>query len=127
MPGEKHSICPASKADSLDSWLRKILQNPKRMLGKYVAEGMSVLDIGCGPGHFSVEIAKMVGNSGKVAAADLQQEMLDRVKSKVSGTELEKRIRLHKTSATRIGLKEKFDFRSRILHRARNTPLVQLP
>jgi len=32
---------------------------------------MTVLDLGCGPGFFSVELAEMVGASGKVIVVDL--------------------------------------------------------
>jgi ubiquinone/menaquinone biosynthesis C-methylase UbiE len=75
-----------------------------------VKEGMTVLDIGCGPGLFSFEMAKMVGENGKVVATDIQQKMLDMLKNKISGLKREKRIVLHKCEKNKIGLKEKFDF-----------------
>jgi ubiquinone/menaquinone biosynthesis C-methylase UbiE len=34
---------------------------------------MTVADLGCGPGFFTIEMAKMVGNNGKVTAVDLQE------------------------------------------------------
>jgi ubiquinone/menaquinone biosynthesis C-methylase UbiE len=34
---------------------------------------MTVLDSGCGPGFFSIEIAKMLSDSWKVITADLQE------------------------------------------------------
>jgi ubiquinone/menaquinone biosynthesis C-methylase UbiE len=55
---------------------------------------MTVLDVGCGPGFFSIEIADMVGASGRVISADLQEGMLDLVRSKIRGTELENRVTL---------------------------------
>ena len=81
----------------LDGRVRKIIQDPKRIVKQYVKEGMKVLDIGCGPGFFSFEMAKMVGPDGKVVAADIQQEMLDKLKDKISGLEFEKRINFAKT------------------------------
>ena len=79
-------------------------------MGPYVREGMTVLDIGCGPGFFSVEMAQMVGDSGRVIAADLQEGMLEKLRSKIHGTELEQRITLHKCPEGRIGVSDKVDF-----------------
>jgi len=74
-----NNICPVEKAGGLDNSIRKILQHPRKILRPYIKEGMSVLDLGCGPGYFSLEIAKLLNESGKVIAADLQQGMLDKV------------------------------------------------
>jgi len=71
---------------------------------------MTVLDIGCGPGFFSVDIARMVGSTGRVIAADLQEGMLAKVKEKIHGTELEGRITLHKCRQDKIGVSESIDF-----------------
>lgn len=71
---------------------------------------MTVLDIGCGPGFFSIDIARMVGSSGRVIAADLQEGMLAKLKEKISGTELEKRITLHKCQEDKIGVSKNVDF-----------------
>ena len=37
---------------------------------------MTVLDIGCGPGFFTREIAKMLNGTGKVIDANIQEGML---------------------------------------------------
>jgi 2-polyprenyl-3-methyl-5-hydroxy-6-metoxy-1,4-benzoquinol methylase len=50
-------VCPVEKAKHLDSFFRKILQNPQKILRKYINKGMTVLDFGCGPGFFTIEIA----------------------------------------------------------------------
>lgn len=107
---KKRRVCPVGKAGSLDNIFRKWAHNPKKILGNYVKEGMAVLDFGCGPGLFSMEMAKMVGDSGKVIAADLQSEMLEKLKSKIQGTEIENRIKLHKCEEDKIGILEKVDF-----------------
>ncbi len=44
--------------------------------------GMSVIDIGCGPGRLTIPLAKKVGPTGKVLAMDIQTAMLDKVKNK---------------------------------------------
>jgi cyclopropane fatty-acyl-phospholipid synthase-like methyltransferase len=38
------------------------------MLGPYVKPGMTVLDVGCGMGFFSIGMARMVGDEGRVIA-----------------------------------------------------------
>jgi len=103
-------ICPVERAGGLDNSLRKLFQNPQKILSPYINEGMTVLDLGCGPGFFSIEIAKMLNNSGKVIAVDLQEGMLEKVKNKIIGTEIEKRIEIHKCEEKKIGVTEKIDF-----------------
>jgi ubiquinone/menaquinone biosynthesis C-methylase UbiE len=103
-------ICPVERAGQLDNSFRKWIQNPQKILKPYIKEGMSVLDIGCGPGFFTVEIAKMLNGSGKVIAADVQEGMLNIIRKKVSGTSLEQRIELHKSDFESIGVVEKVDF-----------------
>ncbi len=103
-------VCPVENAKSLDNVFRKLAHNPKRLLKNYVKEGMAVLDVGCGPGLFSIEMATMVGKTGKVIAADLQEGMLEKVKSKIKGKEIEKWVKLHKCSKNKIGISESIDF-----------------
>ncbi len=103
-------ICPVEKAGGLDMRMRKWVQNPQKILKPYINKGMTVLDLGCGPGFFSIEIAKSLIDSGKVIAADLQEGMLDKVRQKIKGTELEKIITAHKCQEESISLSEKVDF-----------------
>lgn len=100
----KNRVCPVEMAHSLDNRIRGWLQNPKKILGPYIKEGMTVLDLGCGPGFFTLEMARMVGQSGRVIAADIQEGMLQKLKEKIQGTELEKRITLHRCEKNRIGI-----------------------
>jgi 2-polyprenyl-3-methyl-5-hydroxy-6-metoxy-1,4-benzoquinol methylase len=52
MESERNRVCPVELAHSLDNTLRRWLQNPKNILAPYIQEGMTVLDVGCGPGFF---------------------------------------------------------------------------
>ncbi|MBN1896151.1 MAG: methyltransferase domain-containing protein [Candidatus Aenigmarchaeota archaeon] len=107
---DKNRVCPLERAGKLDGRMRNLLHNPKKMLGKYIMEGMTVIDYGCGPGFFSVAIAEIVGDRGKVLAVDLQQGMLDRLNDKIRGTPLEKRIELHRCGKESIGVRIRADF-----------------
>lgn len=110
MSTEKNRVCPVELAGSLDNKIRKWFQNPNNILAPYVKEGMKVLDIGCGPGFFSIEIAKMVGINGKVFAVDLQEGMLQKIRDKISGTMLESIITPVKCEKDNIPVPEKVDF-----------------
>jgi ubiquinone/menaquinone biosynthesis C-methylase UbiE len=103
-------VCPVERAGSLDMRLRRWLQNPEKILSPYIKEGMTILDFGCGPGFFTIDMARMVGQSGRVIAADLQDGMLEKLKRKIHDTECENRIILHRCRENEIGLSEKVDF-----------------
>ena len=108
---ERHSyVCPAEFAGSLDNKFRRLFHNPIRILEAYIATGMTVIDLGCGPGYFTEALAKLVGEGGRVIAADLQQKMLDKVDRKIRGTELEGRVEKHLCLQDRIGISQKADF-----------------
>ena len=110
MRRDKHRVCPLERAGSLESRLRRWFQNPRRLLSPYVSPGMTVLDIGCGPGFFTLEMARMVGPGGRVLAVDLQDGMLEKVSRKIAGTALEPRIVLHRCEPDRLGITDPVDF-----------------
>lgn len=109
MQNENH-ICSVEHAKILDSWWRSLLQNPERILKPYIKPGMTVLDTGCGPGFFTVQIAKLVGPAGRVIAADLQPEMLALTKAKFADPQLARRLQLHQCQAHSLDLQEQVDF-----------------
>ncbi len=103
-------VFPVKSASGLESKIRLMLQNPRKILAPHIKPGSNVLDVGCGPGVFSIELAKLVGQSGHVVAADLQTGMLQIVEKKVRGTALENVIETFKCESERIGLDRKVDF-----------------
>ena len=107
---QQNHLCPAWGAVGLDNTFRKRLQNPQKILNPYIKTGMTVLDVGCGPGFFTIEIAKMLNGSGKVLAADVQEAMLDKIRKKIEGTDLEQTVHLHKSDFESIDVVEKVDF-----------------
>lgn len=110
MEPDKPRVCPVELAGGLDNKIRRWLQNPERILAPFVKDGMKVLDVGCGPGFFSIAMAGLVGKAGKVISADLQEGMLQKVRDKIKGTELEERIRLVKCDSDSINIRERVDF-----------------
>jgi ubiquinone/menaquinone biosynthesis C-methylase UbiE len=106
----KHRVFPVERAGSLNTIFRRWVQNPHGILRPYIKEGMSVLDFGCGPGYFTLEMARMVGASGRVIACDLQDGMLEKLRAKVKACRLDNVISMHKCSEDRIGVAEAVDF-----------------
>lgn len=106
----KQHVCPVEGAGGLDNALRRLLQNPQKIVRKYIHSGMSIMDIGCGPGFFTVEMAKVVKENGHVVAVDLQKGMLDKLQAKISGTKLENVISLHQCEPDKIAWRGKVDF-----------------
>lgn len=105
-------VCSHKHAFFLDNIFRKWFQNPDRIVGEYISKGDVVIDLGCGPGFFSIEMAKMAGSDGCVYSVDLQKEMLDKVDVKALKNKVNDRIVLHQCLEGRIGLDEtiKADF-----------------
>ncbi len=103
----KGDVCSHTHSFFLDNFFRRILQNPKRIVGEYISKGDTVIDLGCGPGYFSIDMARMVGRTGKVFAVDLQKEMLEKTQKKAKNLSLEDRIIFHNCPQDKIGLSEK--------------------
>ena len=72
-----HRVCPWWMAYTFDNPLRRLFHNPAKIFDGLVEEAMTVIDVGCGMGYFSIGMAKLVGACGKVIAVDLQQKMLE--------------------------------------------------
>jgi ubiquinone/menaquinone biosynthesis C-methylase UbiE len=107
---ERFRVCPWWLAYGFDNRLRLLFHNPEKILGPYVQEGMTVADIGCGMGYFSISMARMVGETGRVISADLQQEMLDVLEKRARRAGVARRIHLQRCEPDRIGIEQKVDF-----------------
>ena len=107
---DNKKVCPVEKAGGLDNSFRSWIKNPEKILKPYIKPGMVVLDLGCGPGFFTIEIAKLLNGQGKVIAADLQEGMLEIIRRKIRKTELEPSVELHKCQDQWVGVSEKVDF-----------------
>lgn len=97
-------VCSHSHSFILDNFIRRFLQNPRKIVGEYIEKGDTIIDLGCGPGFFSIEMAKMVGRTGRVYSVDLQKEMLEKVREKAVQQGLLERIHLHECPQHTIGL-----------------------
>ena len=103
-------VCPWWCAYLFDHPLRRLIHKPERILGGLVQSGQTVLDIGCGMGFFSLGMARLVGEEGRVISVDLQKKMLDALERRAKRAGLSSRIQLHQCQTDRIGLSEQVDF-----------------
>ena len=71
-----HRVCPWWLGYLLASPIRRLAQNPSGTVAPYVREGMTVLEPGPGMGFFTLDLARLVGSSGRVVAVDIQPKML---------------------------------------------------
>jgi ubiquinone/menaquinone biosynthesis C-methylase UbiE len=95
---------------SFDNPLRRIFHDPERLLDPYVRPGMTVVDIGCGMGYFTIGLAKLAGPGGKVIAVDLQQQMLDALGRRARRAGMADRIILHRCRKESLGVEAPADF-----------------
>jgi len=107
---DAHEVCTWWHAYTFDNPIRKLIHNPPNVLGAYVKDGMTVMDVGCGMGHFSIGMAKLVGESGRVIAVDLQQKMLDVMLKRARRAGVAERIIPRLCEADKIRSEEKVDF-----------------
>jgi ubiquinone/menaquinone biosynthesis C-methylase UbiE len=103
-------ICPWWFAYTFDNSFRRIFHNPEKMLGSYVSKGMTVLDVGCGMGFFSIGLARLVGDRGCVIAADVQSNMLGVMQKRSEKAGVSSIIRLHRSEPNNLGVDTPVDF-----------------
>lgn len=85
---EKKHVCPWWLGYFLINPLRKFSHNPQKILGPYISPGMYVVDFGCAMGYFSLPMARMTGNNGKVYCLDIQEKMLVKLRRRVEKAKL---------------------------------------
>ena len=106
-------VCPVWVGYLLASPVRKILQNPEKILSPYVKQGMKVLDVGSAMGFFSLPLARMVGPNGKVICVDMQEKMIQSLGKRARKAGLSDRTELRICNQNSLCLdefKEKIDF-----------------
>lgn len=96
-------VCPWWGGYFIDNSLRRLLHNPEKIVGPYVQPDITIMDVGCGMGLFSIAMARMVGDKGNVIAVDLQQKMLDVLQGRAATTGVGGRIRTLRCEPDRLG------------------------
>ncbi len=111
MPREH--ICPVWIGHLLASPIRRLMHDPRAICGRNVREGMTVFEPGCAMGFFTLELARLVGSSGRVVAVDVQPGMLERLRRRARRAGLDDRIEARLATRDDMGvldLEGKVDF-----------------
>ena len=107
---EQQCVCPSWFCFSFDNPVRRLLQNPETILQPYIKPGWTILDVGPGVGYFTIPLAKLVGDKGKVIAADLQEKMLEGIRRRAKKAGLVNRIEFNLSRPESIGITGAMDF-----------------
>ncbi len=99
-------ICPFWVGYFLLNPLRKLLENPDKILARFVQEGMTVLEPGCGMGYFTLPLARMVGAQGRVVAVEVQPRMLSVLDRRARKAGLSDRIDLRQAGAGGLSVED---------------------
>jgi len=106
---DKH-VCPWWCCFTFDNIFRKLIHNPYKILSPYIKEGDTILDVGPGMGYFTIPMAKMAGEKGRVIAADIQEKMLLALKKRAQQAGVGKRVIGHLSSKDSLCIKEQVNF-----------------
>jgi ubiquinone/menaquinone biosynthesis C-methylase UbiE len=87
----------------IDVWHQKLGEKALRAIG--IQEHYTVLDFGCGPGNYTIPIAKILGETGTVYALDKDAAVLDQLMAKADKQGLTNITRIHTSGEVNIPLK----------------------
>jgi 2-polyprenyl-3-methyl-5-hydroxy-6-metoxy-1,4-benzoquinol methylase len=109
---EKKHVCPWWLGYLLLIPFRRLRHNPEKILETYIKPGMTVIDYGSAMGYFSLPMARMVGNEGKVFCFDIQEKMLEKLVKRARKSGLENIIKpmLVENNETSDGINGTADF-----------------
>jgi ubiquinone/menaquinone biosynthesis C-methylase UbiE len=106
-------VCPWWMGYLLASPVRRLMQDPVKILSPFVAPSMWVLEIGPGMGFFTLPLARLVGEKGKIVCVDLQEKMIEGLMKRVNKAGVSDRVMGRTCTSTSLQIEDlpaKFDF-----------------
>jgi ubiquinone/menaquinone biosynthesis C-methylase UbiE len=100
----KQRVCPWWLGYFLLLPLRRLFENPGKVLGPYAREGMTVVEPGSGMGYFTKELARLVGPSGRVIAVDVQPKMIAGLRRRLKRAGLLDRVETRLAESDSLGI-----------------------
>jgi ubiquinone/menaquinone biosynthesis C-methylase UbiE len=107
--GQKSHTCPWWLCFVFDNFMRGWYQNPLKIMSPLVKPDSKVLDIGPGRGYFTFPLASLVRPRGLVFALDIQEKMLDILKTKAKQKGYSNVI-AHLYDGKNFDIQQRFDF-----------------
>ncbi len=104
MPHDEKRFDP-QRQHRLLSAERQAYWNPPQFLTRFgLRAGQTALDLGAGPGFWTLPLAEIVGATGEVWAVDVSQELLDTLATRKPPAQ----VRLHRSELPTIDLPDAF-------------------
>jgi cyclopropane fatty-acyl-phospholipid synthase-like methyltransferase len=100
----KMDVCPWWLGYLLACPIRHLFENPDKLLRPFIRPGMTVLDLGCAMGFFTIPAARLVGEKGRVIAVDLQPRMISALKRRLARRGLLDRVETRVCGQTDLAL-----------------------
>ena len=88
-------VCPWWLCRSFDNPLRRLFQDPEKILEPHAKPGFTVIDVGPGMGYFTIPLLRLVGSGGKVVALDIQKRMLNALRQRAERAGLSGNLTTH--------------------------------
>jgi ubiquinone/menaquinone biosynthesis C-methylase UbiE len=99
-----HHTCPYWVGYLIANPIRKLRENPETLMGPWVGPGAKAVDIGPAMGFFSLPLAQMVGDSGRVLCVDIQERMLKKLEKRARRKKLDHIIETRGCTQEDLGL-----------------------
>lgn len=99
-------VCPWWLGYLLASPIRRLVQDPDKILRPYIRSGMWVLEPGPGMGFFTIPLGRLVGSAGRVFAVDIQPKMLAALERRAAKAGLKDRVITRQAQPDSLGLSD---------------------
>jgi len=96
--------CPWLMQYLLASPLRRLAEPPGQLVGPFVRRGFTVVEPGCGFGFVSLELARLVGEEGKIISVDVEPRAVKRLEARARKAGLDGRMVLRSCGPRDLGL-----------------------
>ena len=85
----RREVYPASQAAALLNPLRERLMPVEKTLDRFgVSSGQTVLEVGSGPGYYTLKASRRIADSGRILCLDIQRGMLETLRSRIEDADV---------------------------------------
>jgi ubiquinone/menaquinone biosynthesis C-methylase UbiE len=102
--GHRPHVMPWWLGPLLASPIRRLRENPERLVAAFVRPGGKVLEVGPGMGFFTLPLARGVGEQGRVVCVDVQPRMLRGLSRRLERRGLAPRVAIRQCGTDSLGI-----------------------